>query len=119
MITMKKEIMQTNSGYYLQVRNPKTNKRYQKIVNNYFSFKEESTIHTIYKKPCTKNCEAFIELKYQCSLDNGYDLRVGNPTCHSWCLGYRLNGVSEEDGTVSNYLIYHTRDNIYCILLND
>lgn len=102
----------TTSYYTLKVMNPKTNKKAMYMLTEYFSWDKESTIWTIYKKPCYENEKAFCNLRSEMQQDNGFDLRCGNPSCHSWCLAYRIPGYSND-----SYLIYHTRDNVYCIYI--
>ena len=98
--------------YELKVLNPSKNKKANRFMLSYNRWNKNSTIWTIYNKPCYDNEKAFCKLRNECKDDNGYDLRCGNQSCHSWSLAYKILST---DG--NEYLIYHTRDNVYCISL--
>lgn len=98
----------TTAHYHLKVLNPAKNKKALGMLSSYFSWDKDSTIWTIYGKPCYDNEKAFCALRNEMRDDNGYDLRCGNQSCYSWSLAYR---------TPDGYLIYHTRDNVYCIYI--
>ena len=98
-----------------KVLNPETNKHAMRMLTNYFSWDKESSIFSIYGKPCDKNIKAYYRLRDDMAGDNGYDFRCGNPTCHSWCCAYRIPGHCDSSGKSDSYLIYHTRDNVYAI----
>lgn len=102
----------TTSKYVLKVLDPAKNKRAEHMAHNYFSWAKDSTIWTIYGKPCDKNAKAYFSILEDKNVEGGIDFRCGSRTLHSWCCGYRL----QYNDNLS-YLIYHTRDNVYCIVL--
>ena len=109
----------TTSHYTLKVMNPFTNKKALHFLKNYIKWKKDSTIWTIYGKPCYENEKAFCKLRQEMRDDNGIDLRCGNQSCHSWSLAYRIPGYVDSLGVIlTEYLIYHTRDNVYAILID-
>ena len=107
-------VSHTSSHYYFErVLDPQKNKKALQMLKNYYSWAKDSTVFTIYKSdPCEKNVKAFWQIRDDMFAENGLDLRCGNPTCHSWCCAYR---VPVRDNLF--YLIYHTRDNVYCIYI--
>lgn len=106
------EVLSTSS-YFLIPRDPYKNKQAGYQLKNYFSWEKESTIFSIYKKPCTVNINAYYRIRNDMLLEHGYDLRCGNQTYHSWCCAYRIKAANNE------YLIYHTRDHVYCVIIGE
>ena len=100
------------SRYTLKVLDISKNKKALYMLKKYFSWSKDSTIFTIYGKPCDANVKAYYRLKDDMVADNGFDFRCGNPTCHSWCCAYQVPAYGD-----LSYLIYHTRDNVYCIAI--
>lgn len=109
---MSKDYLIT-SYYVLRIMNPEINKRAKYMLECYKKWEEGSTIKSIYKtKPCSANIGAYDIIRQQMIADGGHDLRCGNPTCHSWCCAYVITLYKNV-----NYLIYHTREHVYCIMM--
>lgn len=95
--------------YYLRVLDPIKNKKANHFLRNYIRWSKNSTIFTIYSKPCDSNIKAYYAIKEQMYVDNGFDFRCGNHSTHRWSCAYRIPYGEK------SLLIYHTRDNVYCI----
>ena len=108
---MSKDFLST-SYYILRILNPETNKKAKHMLECYKKWEEGSTITSIYTKPCSANIKAYDNIRQQMIADGGKDLRCGNQTCHSWCCGYVITIYKN-----ISYLIYHTREHVYCIAM--
>lgn len=108
---MKSKEYLTTSYYTLRIMNPATNKKARCMIECYNNWKEGSTITSLYaKKPCSTSIEAYDAIRQQMFADGGKDFRCGNPTCYSWCCAYIITVRTNH-----SYLIYHTRDHVYCV----
>lgn len=101
------------SRYFLIPRDPSRNKQADYQLKNYLRWEKESTIFSIYNKPCTTDKNAYYKIRNDMVLEHGYDLRCGNPTKYSWCCAYRIKASNHE------FLIYHTRDRVFCVIIGE